>query len=79
MTQYTPIAGIPPDAGNPRRFVSSAEYKTVLGWLEKYQIEDGFYQELVQDTDWLPDFTRTNPFGSALSEPVWHWNGAFID
>ena len=45
---------------------------------EELDIERGFYQELVEDTDWLPDFRRTQPFSSALARPVWHWTGGFI-
>jgi putative pyruvate formate lyase activating enzyme len=93
MTQYTPPARTAPgrkgapagkavkstDPGSaPERFVNKWEYETVLGWLSEYGIEDGFYQELVQDPAWLPDFTRTNPFSSELSVPVWHWRRGFV-
>jgi putative pyruvate formate lyase activating enzyme len=81
MTQYTPVTppvgtGAEADTGTlkaPRRFVSEAEYEAALSWLEEFGIEDGFYQELEHDGDWLPDFSRTNPFPSGLSVPVWHW------
>ena len=76
MTQYTPVK-----TGNrelltreaPGRYLQKAEYETVLGWLDDYKIEDGFCQELVTGSDWLPDFNRFNPFSSELSTPVWHW------
>jgi putative pyruvate formate lyase activating enzyme len=68
MSQYTPIAG----AEGPSRFVNQREYETVLGWLEEFGIEDGFCQELVTGSGWLPDFSRPNPFSSELSVPVWH-------
>ncbi|MCL2185569.1 MAG: radical SAM protein [Treponema sp.] len=76
MTQYTPI----PNRGThgsletqiaPQRYLSEEEYCTVLNWLEEFEIEDGFCQELVTGNDWLPDFRRTNPFPSKLSIPVW--------
>jgi putative pyruvate formate lyase activating enzyme len=35
-----------------------------LAWLEEFDIEDGFCQELVIDNGWLPDFTRQNPFSA---------------
>ena len=74
MSQYTPM---PQPAGRsleqPERFVSRREYETVLGWLEEFGIEDGFCQELVTGSDWLPDFGRPNPFSSGLSVPVWHF------
>ncbi|MCL2126830.1 MAG: radical SAM protein [Treponema sp.] len=74
MTQYTPVAG----AGGPGRFLSRREYDSVLGWLEEFGIDDGFCQEpmtggLAERSGWLPDFSRANPFSSALSVPVWHY------
>ncbi|MDR2479691.1 MAG: radical SAM protein [Treponema sp.] len=68
MTQYTPVGG-----KGPGRFLNREEYETVLGWLGEFGIEDGFCQEPVTGSDWLPDFNRFNPFSSALSVPVWHW------
>jgi putative pyruvate formate lyase activating enzyme len=50
----------------------------VLGWLEEFGIDDGFYQELTPDSGWLPDFTRTNPFSSTLSRAVWHWKESAV-
>jgi len=68
MTQYTLIKSIP---NAPQRFVSRQEYETVLGWLSEYGIEEGFCQELVTGSDWLPDFRKENPFSSKLSVPIW--------
>jgi putative pyruvate formate lyase activating enzyme len=76
MFQYTPSGK--PENSVPGRCISREEYETVLGWLEEFDIADGFYQELASDGDWLPDFHRTNPFLSALSEPVWHWRHGFV-
>jgi putative pyruvate formate lyase activating enzyme len=74
MTQYTPPKNGAPDM--PDRYISEKEYETLLRWLEEFDMAEGFYQELVSgNTDWLPDFERTNPFSSELSEPVWHWRG----
>jgi len=70
MSQYTPMND---GTGAPKRYVSKREYETVLGWLGEFGIEDGFCQELVTGSDWLPDFNRTNPFSSGLSVPVWHF------
>ncbi|MCL1836374.1 MAG: radical SAM protein [Treponema sp.] len=72
MSQYTPMGKA---SAAPDRFVSRREYETVLGWLEEFGIEDGFCQELVVGSDWLPDFRRPNPFSSELSVPVWHFSG----
>ena len=73
MTQYTPVTK---DASAPGRYVSGKEYDTVMGWLAEYGIEDGFCQELVTGSSWLPDFTRPNPFSSQLSVPVWHYQNS---
>jgi putative pyruvate formate lyase activating enzyme len=82
MMQYTPVyqdneqlamsneqsKGFIPD-----RYVEEREHETVLAWLEEFGIDDGFYQELVPDNDWLPDFNQHNPFSSELSKTIWHW------
>jgi len=70
MTQYTPMDN---KQGAPGRYVNKQEYETVLGWLGEFGIDDGFCQELVTGSDWLPDFSRANPFSSGLSVPVWHF------
>ena len=70
MTQYTPMSGV---KNAPGRFLSRREYETVLGWLGEFGIEDGFCQELAAGSDWLPDFSRPNPFDSDLSVAVWHF------
>jgi putative pyruvate formate lyase activating enzyme len=83
MTQYTPVpsdgdSAAAPQGGGvaPGRFLDKREYETVVGWLEEFGIEDGFCQELVTGSDWLPDFGKPNPFSSDLSVPVWHWKYA---
>ena len=81
MSQYTPMAETdrhgrlsrPSGLDRPGRFLSKREYETVLGWLEEFGIEDGFCQDYVTGSDWLPDFTLSNPFSSELSVPVWHY------
>jgi putative pyruvate formate lyase activating enzyme len=75
MTQYTP-AGT--DSRVPERHIGREEYNTIIGWLEDFGIDDGFCQELIADSDWLPEFERLNPFSSDLSIPVWHWREGFI-
>jgi putative pyruvate formate lyase activating enzyme len=74
MTQYTPVGG----GDMPDRSMEQGEYRTVLRWLEEFGIDDGYYQELLPGSDWLPDFNRQNPFASDLSVPVWHWHGGFV-
>ncbi|MCL2230800.1 MAG: radical SAM protein [Treponema sp.] len=80
MTQYTPVLGLSPGHSPgrspkiPKRYVSESDYETVMKWLEEFGIEEGFCQELVTGSDWLPDFKRSNPFPSKLSVPVWTGN-----
>jgi putative pyruvate formate lyase activating enzyme len=72
MTQYTPVKAPYRKEQIPERYLQSDEYNTILGWLEEFGIEEGFCQELVTGSDWLTDFTKYNPFPSALSVPIWH-------
>jgi putative pyruvate formate lyase activating enzyme len=60
----------------PVRRVSREEYLQVQGWLEELGIEQGFIQEPEPDSDWLPDFTRRNPFPPGQARPVWHYADA---
>ena len=69
MMQYTPVAQ---SLGAPARFVNEHEYETVLSYLDEFGIDEGFYQELQPDSEWLPDFSKANPFSSDLSKPIWH-------
>ena len=71
MTQYTPIPEKEKLA--PKRYVNKEDYDTVMGWLKEYKIEDGFFQDIVTGSEWLPDFKRTNPFPSKILTPVWHF------
>jgi putative pyruvate formate lyase activating enzyme len=71
MTQYTPIPNR--KRPMPTSFLTEEEYETVLSWLEEFGIEDGFCQELVTGSEWLPDFRKQNPFSSELSVSVWHF------
>ena len=78
MTQYTPVHVPDVKTGIPENYVSDVEYEAVLSMLTEFGIEDGFCQELVTGSEWLPDFTRQNPFSSELSLPVWHWHKNFL-
>ena len=81
MTQYTPVPKNP-QARNldafPDRLLKQDEFNILTEMLEKYEINTGFYQELVEDTEWLPDFSLRQPFSSALAKPVWHWREGFL-
>lgn len=77
MTQYTPIPGSPA-VPFPDRFTEQEEYGSLLALLEQLDIGDGFLQELNPDDEWLPDFSREQPFSSDLARPVWHWKTGFL-
>jgi putative pyruvate formate lyase activating enzyme len=79
MTQYTPVKTncIGQTNAAPERSINQNEYDAVLGWLDEFGVEDGFLQEPVRDSSWLPDFERVNPFSSELSLPLWHWKTGF--
>ena len=81
MTQYTPITANPKarriDAFS-NRLLDESEDITLRTFLEELAIDDGFYQELVSDLDWLPDFNRVQTFSSALSKPLWHWKTGWV-
>jgi putative pyruvate formate lyase activating enzyme len=78
MTQFTPVnvTGMPAPY---TRYVNQEEYEQVLDWLGELGIEEGYCQEPIRDSGWLPDFGKRNPFSacgddsSELSSPVWHW------
>lgn len=77
MTQFTPVHKSA-HKGHLNRYINQDEFDIIQLMIDEFDIEDGFYQELIQDSDWLPDFNRTNPFSSDLSKPIWHWKNGFI-
>jgi putative pyruvate formate lyase activating enzyme len=70
MSQYTPIPDQPVEPPFDR-LLSPAEWDEALEALGDLGIEDGYVQELVPGTEWLPDFTRERPFSAELSRMVW--------
>jgi len=74
MFQYTPVLFDRGKAdGNPRRTVSLREHDQVLSWLEELGIDNGYVQDPAENDDWLPDFTRVNPFPKGQAVPIWHY------
>lgn len=73
MNQYTPI---PAKKGMVKeiedRLVTSEEDADIQDLIEAFDFEYLFYQELSDDTSWLPDFTRDQPFSNKLAKPLWH-------
>ena len=73
MNQYTPI---PRQKGKiteiEDRLVSKQEDDDIQDLIDAYDFEYLFYQELSDDTSWLPDFSKKQPFSNKLAKPVWH-------
>lgn len=71
MVQYTPVH-IPGNSVHiPGRAVSQNEYDKLVDYLEEFDIEEGFFQDLETGKDWLPDFTRQEPFPSKQTKVIW--------
>ena len=75
MVQYLPPAS--EDAGIPDRYLTACEYEALLSRLPHNGIEDGYTQNLTDDGEWRPDFTRMNPFPAEFADPLWHWKSGF--
>ena len=82
MNQYTPVP-FEEDEGRlaarrkalatlENRLVTQEEDADIHDLIEAYDFEYLFYQELTDDTSWLPDFRRPQPFSNKLATPVWH-------
>ena len=88
MSQYTPVAFVEEEgkhaqrqqqlAALENRLVSRNEFQDLQDLLEAFDFKYLFYQELVEDTEWLPDFNRIQPFSYELAKPVWHWREGFV-
>ncbi len=56
------------------RLVTQQEDSDIQDLIEAFGFEYLFYQELSDDTSWLPDFNREQPFSNKLAKPIWHCN-----
>jgi putative pyruvate formate lyase activating enzyme len=54
------------------RLVTKEEDDDIRDLIDAYDFEYLFYQELTDDTSWLPDFRRKQPFSNKLAKPLWH-------
>ena len=82
MSQYTPVPfkeeaedaqkRLAALEGVQNRLVSRQEDADLRDLIEAYDFETLFYQELSDDTSWLPDFTKPQPFGNKLAKVLWH-------
>lgn len=55
------------------RLLTSKDFQEIRNLIEGYDFSHLFYQELDDDTGWLPDFEKKQPFSAALAKPIWHW------
>lgn len=88
MSQYTPVDFVEEEkklaqrkeqlSALENRLVSQDEFQDLQDLLEAFDFKHLFYQELVEDTEWLPDFNRVQPFSYELAKPVWHWREGFV-
>ncbi|MCR5605276.1 MAG: radical SAM protein [Treponema sp.] len=81
MSQYTPVEFSERKESLDsfqNRLVNKSEDNELRELIEGYSFEYLFYQDLSDDTDWLPDFNRTQPFSNALAKPIWHWSKGFL-
>ena len=79
MVQYTPVNEAGARIAPAGYIIPEREYEKLLGWLEEFGIEEGFLQEPeAADDEWIPDFSRLNPFPPAFADPVWHWSCGMI-
>lgn len=83
MNQYTPVP-FDEEPGKLKareeclatienRLVNSQEDEDIQDLIEAFDFDYLFYQELSDDTSWLPDFRRVQPFSNKLAKPVWHF------
>lgn len=67
----------PPDPECPLQGrTSGSEYDRLIELLDDLEIGEGLLQELDDGNcggEWVPDFSRFNPFPGDFADPVWHW------
>ena len=83
MNQYTPVPFAEEGKSLEKRkkalsviedrLVNEQEFEDIHDLLEAFDFDYLFYQELTDDTSWLPDFNRPQPFSNKLACPVWHF------
>ena len=88
MSQYTPVPFKENEdklaqrmkslSAIENRLVSKDEDSDLQDLIDAFDFEYLFYQELSDDTSWLPDFNRKQPFSNELATPIWHWNYGFL-
>jgi putative pyruvate formate lyase activating enzyme len=71
LTQYTPVAIPGEQRVIPQRSLNRTEEEELIAMLKRYDIEEGFFQDLINDCSWLPDFNKPNPFAGELARTLW--------
>ncbi len=61
MAQYYPVENVR-DHPTLNRCISTKEYDKILFYIEKLGFENGFIQEYESADNYLPDFSKSNPF-----------------
>lgn len=89
MSQYTPVPFAEGEvqltkrkkalSAIENRLVTKQEDADLQDLIAAYDFEYLFYQDLSDDTSWLPDFNRAQPFSNALSRTIWHWKHGFVN
>ena len=87
MSQYTPVPFKEAEENLKKRLdslsmienrlVSKQEDYDLKDLIDAFDFDFLFYKDLTDDTQWLPDFNRVQPFSNALAKPVWHWKNSF--
>lgn len=89
MSQYTPVSFTGTELQIQKqkealslienRLVNNQEDSDIKDIIEAYDFDYLFYQELSTDTDWLPDFSKRQPFSNNLAKPFWNWKDGFLN
>jgi len=69
MTQY-----IPNGSSKITNVTSEIDAEQIFEYMDNLSIDEGFFQELNFDDDWMPDFNKENPFPEKFSTTVWHFS-----
>ena len=82
MNQYTPVPFAESKEALEKRkmalsvienrLVNEQEDQDIQDLIDAFNFNYLFYQELSDDTSWLPDFTKKQPFSNKLAKPIWH-------
>ena len=83
MSQYTPVDFKGPEkelewrkkslSSFSNRLLNTEEDEEIKDMIDAFGFEYLFYQDLSDDTSWLPDFSRIQPFSNKLSRTIWHF------